>query len=207
MRGVLYAAWEIVLLLLIAGTIGVLLGWALTRWTVGLRANRAERDANAQAEMARALRQQNDAMARELGVARAAVHDQEVELQAARTALVAARGERVSPPALVDEAAGEHLSVMPAAEPDESVAAIVARIAADGPPQDDDLQKIRGIGPKLEGLLKDMGITSFAQIARLAPEDIAVVAAALGGFPGRIERDDWVGGAARLYEQSYGDAV
>jgi predicted flap endonuclease-1-like 5' DNA nuclease len=187
MRGVLYAAWEIVLLLLAAGVIGVLLGWVLTKWTIGLRANRAEQKADDQKAMAQALREQNDTLQRDLTLARSALHDQATELR------------RVQ--------AGRAVTEMASLEATESIEQIAARTAGDEPRRDDDLQLIRGIGPKLEGLLKEAGITSFAQIARFDGPDIAVVAAALGSFPKRIQGDDWIGGAARLHEETYGEPV
>ena len=193
MRGVLYAAWEIVLLLLAAGIIGLVLGWVLTKWTLGRRATSAERQADDQTEVAQALRKQNDSLERDLALARAALHDQEVELRRARTGRDVAEPSRA--PAVGELVAGEATA---------TVEEVAARTAGDGPRRDDDLKLIRGIGPKLEGLLKDMGITSFAQIARFEAADIAVVADALGSFPKRVERDDWVGSAARLDQESHG---
>jgi predicted flap endonuclease-1-like 5' DNA nuclease len=87
------------------------------------------------------------------------------------------------------------------------IAEIAARTAGDAPPADDDLKKVRGIGPKLERTLKDLGITSFRQIANFQPEDIAYVTAALSAFKGRIERDDWMGGAAHEHEKKYREPV
>ncbi len=48
-----------------------------------------------------------------------------------------------------------------------------------------------------------MGITSFLQVANFTPEDIETVTLALDAFPGRIERDDWVGSADELYREKY----
>ncbi len=56
----------------------------------------------------------------------------------------------------------------------------------------DDLTTIKGVGPKLAGLLKDQGITSFAQIAAWSDADIERVDSMLGRFQGRITRDHWV---------------
>jgi predicted flap endonuclease-1-like 5' DNA nuclease len=84
------------------------------------------------------------------------------------------------------------------------IAEIAARTAEGGPPIDDDLKEVHGIGPKIEKMLKDLGITSFRQIANFQGEDIAHVTAALDGFKGRIERDDWMGGAADEHAKKYG---
>ena len=67
----------------------------------------------------------------------------------------------------------------------------------------DNLKKIHGVGPKIEKLLKELGITSFLQVANLTPDDIETVTEALDAFPGRIERDDWVGSADKLYREKY----
>ena len=59
----------------------------------------------------------------------------------------------------------------------------------------DDLKKISGVGPVLEGKLNALGITTFAQIAAFTEEDIAKVDDALN-FKGRITRDNWLEQAA-----------
>jgi predicted flap endonuclease-1-like 5' DNA nuclease len=87
------------------------------------------------------------------------------------------------------------------------IAEIATRTAGDGPTVDDDLKKVHGIGPKLERTLKDLGITSFRQIANFEAEDIAYVTAALDAFKGRIERDDWMGSAATEHAKKYGEPV
>ena len=56
----------------------------------------------------------------------------------------------------------------------------------------DDLKIIKGIGPKLEGILHDLGITTFAQIAAWNNDDIENISSKLGSFKDRITRDDWV---------------
>lgn len=61
----------------------------------------------------------------------------------------------------------------------------------------DDLKQISGIGPKLESVLQQRSIRSFADIASWSDADVARIDAELG-FEGRIGRDDWVGQARRL---------
>ncbi|MDH3248243.1 MAG: hypothetical protein OEQ47_04745 [Acidimicrobiia bacterium] len=94
----------------------------------------------------------------------------------------------------------------PPADRDAAVKAvkeIAARTTGGREAADDDLKKIHGVGPKIEKLLKSMGITSFLQVANFTPEDIETVTLALDAFPGRIERDDWVGSADQLYRDKY----
>ena len=61
----------------------------------------------------------------------------------------------------------------------------------------DDLKRISGVGPKLEGLLHEMGFFHFDQIAAWTPAEVAWVDARLK-FKGRIERDDWIAQASAL---------
>ena len=58
----------------------------------------------------------------------------------------------------------------------------------------DDLKKIGGVGPKLEGTLNELGIYHFWQIAEFTPDNVAWVDGYLS-FKGRIDRDDWIGQA------------
>ena len=62
----------------------------------------------------------------------------------------------------------------------------------------DDLKQINGIGPFIEKKLNDIGIFTFRQISRFDKEIIDAVTNAIQFFPGRIERDDWVGQAKKL---------
>ncbi|MFQ5448311.1 MAG: helix-hairpin-helix domain-containing protein, partial [Saprospiraceae bacterium] len=64
----------------------------------------------------------------------------------------------------------------------------------------DDLTLIRGIGSFLEKKLNGLGISTFEQISRFDSDMMDNVATAIEFFPGRIQRDDWVGQAARLME-------
>jgi len=75
------------------------------------------------------------------------------------------------------------------------------------PKERDDLKKINGIGPVMERILNDLGITSFKQIAEFQAADIAKVTEAIEAFPGRIERDNWVGGAQEQYEKKHNKKV
>ena len=66
----------------------------------------------------------------------------------------------------------------------------------------DDLKGISGIGPKLEKVLNEQGITRISQIAAWGEADVASFDQALG-LDGRIGRDDWVGQARKLAEQGF----
>lgn len=61
----------------------------------------------------------------------------------------------------------------------------------------DDLKLIKGVGPKLEGVLNDMGFYHFDQIAIWTGTEVAWVDARLK-FKGRIDRDGWIEQAKTL---------
>jgi len=97
-----------------------------------------------------------------------------------------------------------------AAAPDASANATRAdetgaqsRPAMLGAPRDgraDDLKRIKGIGPALEGILNEMGVWHFDQIAAWSPDEVAWIDANLQRFKGRASRDGWVGQARALVE-------
>ncbi len=75
----------------------------------------------------------------------------------------------------------------------------------------DDLQIMKGVGPRLAGLLRTEGITRYDQIATLTGDDLARLDAHLGAFKGRLVRDRIVEQAAFLaagdrvgYEREFG---
>ncbi|MBB6426549.1 hypothetical protein [Sphingopyxis sp. JAI128] len=75
----------------------------------------------------------------------------------------------------------------------------------------DNLQLLKGVGPKLAGLLSGLGVTSFRQIADWTDADIARIDPELGAFQGRIARDNIVDQAGYLargdkagFEAKYG---
>ncbi|MCW8848005.1 MAG: hypothetical protein OQK42_06160 [Sedimenticola sp.] len=65
----------------------------------------------------------------------------------------------------------------------------------------DDLKKVRGIGPKIEKTLNELGIFHYYQIAALNKENILWLNDHLH-FPGRIEREAWVQQTRELVQQS-----
>lgn len=90
----------------------------------------------------------------------------------------------------------------PAPEP---VSAPVSKAAPDN------LLQLKGVGPKVNGILVGLGITRFEQIAAWTDEDIARIDSHLGNFSGRVVRDQWVDQASYLargdkagFEEKYG---
>ncbi len=75
----------------------------------------------------------------------------------------------------------------------------------------DDLQRLKGVGPKLAALLASKGLTRYEQIAALTHEDVERIDADLGAFRGRLTRDRVIEQAAFLargdrdgYEAQFG---
>jgi predicted flap endonuclease-1-like 5' DNA nuclease len=64
----------------------------------------------------------------------------------------------------------------------------------------DNLTLIKGVGPYIELKLNEIGIYNYEQIKKLKESDIRVITSLIDFFPGRIERDDWVGQARDLQE-------
>jgi len=53
----------------------------------------------------------------------------------------------------------------------------------------DDLRQLKGVGPKLAGMLNARGLTRFDQIAGLSGGQVEAIDRDLGAFRGRMERD------------------
>ena len=66
----------------------------------------------------------------------------------------------------------------------------------------DDLQRISGVGPFIEKKLNDLGIFTFEQVSQFDEELVQVVTDAIQFFPGRIQRDDWVGQVSAFLKES-----
>ncbi|MAY34138.1 MAG: NADH-quinone oxidoreductase subunit NuoE [Rhodovulum sp.] len=62
----------------------------------------------------------------------------------------------------------------------------------------DDLKMIKGVGPKLELMLNELGFYHFDQIAAWSADEVAWVDQNLKGFKGRVSRDNWVEQASTL---------
>ncbi|MBE5074118.1 hypothetical protein IM511_07350 [Erythrobacteraceae bacterium E2-1 Yellow Sea] len=63
---------------------------------------------------------------------------------------------------------------------------------------EDDLTRIKGLGPKIATMLAGMGVTRFDHIAQWNDAEIDRIDAQLGRFSGRIRRDNWVAQAKLL---------
>jgi len=87
----------------------------------------------------------------------------------------------------------------PAAEPSVKPPADPRPPALDAPRSGvkDDLKQIKGIGPRIEASLNELGIFHFSQIARWTKKHAAWVDERLN-LKGRIARENWIGQAREL---------
>ncbi|MGY9049355.1 hypothetical protein P775_08785 [Puniceibacterium antarcticum] len=66
----------------------------------------------------------------------------------------------------------------------------------------DDLKAIKGVGPKVEKMLNDMGVYHIDQIAGWSAEEVSWIDQNLEGFKGRATRDDWVAQAQAVISEN-----
>jgi predicted flap endonuclease-1-like 5' DNA nuclease len=131
-----------------------------------------------------------------------------VALLVAWLLLRSARRRRNRPPLLSERAPDERPYVRaapppPAAAVTDEVATATADLVGDVLRVDtrhagegDDLQLLKGVGPKLVARLHALGIHSFAQLDGLSEAEVALLDDRLGPFKGRVARD-------RLVEQAH----
>jgi predicted flap endonuclease-1-like 5' DNA nuclease len=84
------------------------------------------------------------------------------------------------------------------AEPVDAKTALLGTIGTANAKDKNDLKKIKGIGPKLEGVLNEMGIYTYAQVSKMTEKEYDLVDSLLTAFKGRGKRDDWAGQAKSL---------
>ena len=136
----------------------------------------------------------------------------------------AATKKAPTPKAPAPKAAAPIAAVAKVAAPKTAVKPPVAKVKAEAAPKaakaakaapkssiPDNLELIKGLGPKVNSMLKGLGVTSFAQVASWTAADVAEMDGKLGAFAGRITRDNWVDQAQLLsagdvtgFEKKYG---
>jgi len=132
-----------------------------------------------------------------------------VKLSKAETDLAECRSKAAASPGLVAGAAMVSATGGSGAAPSKEEKAARAASARDnvrkklkpvGAGGKDDLKLISGVGPALEKKLNELGIFTFEQVAAFDAEMVEEVNDAIEFFPGRVQRDDWVGQAKKLYQ-------
>ena len=93
----------------------------------------------------------------------------------------------------------------------EAAPIVATQSAASASDGQDNLLRMKGVGPKLNQLLIELGVTRYEQIANWTEADLASIDTKLGNFKGRPVRDQWVDQAKYLavgdfsgFEAKYG---
>lgn len=97
----------------------------------------------------------------------------------------------------------EQLDSDNAAEQTVDIDALKAGLPKAESTEADDLKTIKGVGPKLEGMLNELGIITFKQVSLLDDQQAKEVSLAIKTFPDRIFRDQWIEQAKQLHEEKY----
>ena len=84
---------------------------------------------------------------------------------------------------------------------DKFKSALLEKIGTVADGAKDDLKKISGVGPVLEGKLNEIGIFTFQQVSKMTKAEYDVLDSLTGSFPGRAERDDWAAQAVKLMNE------
>jgi len=195
-----YLITQMALYMLATFLLGLLLGWLIWRYgrepsNVDTRALEDERDALRRNrddlnEKLAEMRGENAETKTALEICHARCRELEVQATPAPVAVP----EAISTP--ITEVTSEPVAVAdaPAVDPGWKPEGIDG--PRDGKP--DDLQEIKGVGPKLEKLLHSMGFYHFDQIASWTENEVAWVDQNLEGFFGRVTRDRWIDQAKDL---------
>jgi predicted flap endonuclease-1-like 5' DNA nuclease len=129
-----------------------------------------------------------------------------IEAAPARVALAPPSPVVPAPPAAATPQSRPEAAPAPTPPPDIDPAGLFddALVTKTAPPtlaapvgEPDDLQAIKGIGPRLKQLLNDIGIYHYRQIAAWTPGEIAWMNAKID-FKGRVQRERWVAQARAL---------
>ena len=118
----------------------------------------------------------------------------------------AAAPKTAAPKAVAPKTAAPKAATAKVAAPKVKAAKPAAKVSIP-----DNLELLKGVGPKVNNMLKGLGITSFAQVASWTAADVAEIDGKLGAFAGRITRDNWidqaqllVAGDVAAFEKKYG---
>ena len=204
-----YLITQILIYLVLAAIIGFLVAWVSRGSRLGSRIESLENElwtlrANTPVQSPPAARADDSALVQalrgELSEVKRECEQCRRELDAARAS--AARVGASPPPSNAPQVSeppparsAPPVSAMSGEAPAASVTASaggaqpVALDAPHGTP--DELQRIKGIGPKIEGILHSLGVFHFHQIAAWTSDNVEWVNDHLR-FKGRIEREQWI---------------
>ncbi len=163
-----------------------------------LEQQKSQAAANDKADELAALKNKNGAQADEIAKLKQQLVDQKAKAATVTfvPTPVAAPKEKAKP------ATKEEKEAKASAAKAQLSGAIGTKIKKASAADKDDLQRISGVGPFIEKKLNDLGIYTFEQISQFDGELVQIVTDAIAFFPGRIQRDDWVGQATTFMKES-----
>jgi len=173
----IYLIVQVFILLLLVGVLGLVFGWYLSRISAANAHSSLQARLRTAEGDARELRAELDSMT-------TAKNNADIERRLLSDELADMRARQDA----AERSTGSGGSIAGAAMPKSPVE------DEDGT---DDLQQIKGIGPKIAGILQELGIQRFEQIATWTPEKVDWVNERLR-FKGRIEREEWIAQARAL---------
>ena len=91
----------------------------------------------------------------------------------------------------------EEVKEFTAEEAVEKTKSLISKLGEASADKADDLKKVSGIGPVYEKKLNSIGIYTWEQLSKLDADGIEILET-LTKYPGRVERDNWIGQAKEL---------
>ena len=188
---------EIVIWMVLAALLGVLVGWALAT-AIGNRRRRA-------------MRARADERNREFAIGRDVIepqHDEEPGAWAEGTATAGLASVTSENPQLAFDEIDDDRE--PPAEAPQAAFFDVPAVRGSHASaeaifdEDDDLEAIHGVGPKLATLLRANGVRTFREIAAWGDAEIDAFSEQLPDFTERIREERWVESAREQHERKYG---
>jgi len=201
-----YLITQILIYLMLAAVIGFLMAWVLRGSRLGQRIEELENELWSLRHGAGGTRLPagpDPGPGRELEEARAECARLRQELEQAQARQAAAPAPSAPPPADLDRvtataaparAVRKTKTVAREGAAKDAGRAPIPAARSDNP---DDLTRIKGIGPKIEGILHTLGVHHFHQIAGWSPDNVEWVNDHLR-FKGRIQREQWIEQAKKL---------
>jgi predicted flap endonuclease-1-like 5' DNA nuclease len=185
--------------------IGILFWWLLARNCVK-KAAAPSHDVTPVPPVAVPAPPVSKAVAAKVKTAKPAAPKPAAKVAAPKPATPKATVAKVAAPKASAKPAVTNAKADPARKPKATKAAAKAKVAVP-----DNLELLKGLGPKVNAVLKSLGVTSFAQVASWTAADVAEIDGKLGAFAGRISRDNWIDQAKYLeagdvagFEKKYG---
>ncbi len=144
-----------------------------------------------------------DDLAKETSQLRRRVRDLEARMSKGATPVNGAANKAAPKAAPKAATKSTPKAAAPKVAPDmASAEGVINKIGSAPKGASDDLKEIKGVGTKLENLLKEMGVSTFKQVAKMDDEVYTMIDELIPAFKGRAKRDKWAVQAKQLLKAS-----